>query len=193
MLFNSLEFLLFLPIVFILYWFVFNKRLTWQNTIVIFLVSGFWHGASWNFIAWGFIHACELLPLLLLKRNRRYTTDVVAEGKLFPNIGELLQMSGTFAFVTVAWVFFRAETLGMAMGFIEGFFDFGNLKITIEPFMLLSLMLMLLIDWAHRQDARKILFIKRGYLRYLNYTVLIALVFVKFGIQEKSTFIYFQF
>jgi hypothetical protein len=100
---------------------------------------------------------------------------------------------GTFAFVTLAWVFFRAETLEMAFGFIEGFFDFGNLKITIEPLMLLSLMLMLLIDWVHRQDARKILFIKRGYLRYLTYTVLIAVVFVKFGIQEKNTFIYFQF
>ncbi len=164
-----------------------------RNTFVIFLVSGFWHGASWNFIAWGFIHACGFLPLLLLKRNRRYTSDVVAEEKIFPNIGELLQMMGTFAFVTLAWVFFRAETLEMAFGFIEGFFDFGNLKITIEPFILLSLMLMLLIDWVHRQDARKILFIKRGYLRYLTYTVLIALVFVKFGIQEKSTFIYFQF
>ena len=164
-----------------------------RNTFVIFLVSGFWHGASWNFIAWGFIHACGFLPLLLLKRNRRYTSDVVAEGKLFPNIGELLQMMGTFAFVTVAWVFFRAENLEMALGFIEGFFDFGNLKMTIEPVMLLALMLMLLIDWTHRHDARKILFIKRGYLRYLTYTVLIAIVFVKFGIQEKSTFIYFQF
>ena len=164
-----------------------------RNTFVIFLVSGFWHGASWNFIAWGFIHACGFLPLLLLKRNRRYTTDVVAEGKLFPNIGELLQMSVTFAFVTLAWVFFRAETLEMALGFIEGFFNFGYVKMTIEPLVLLSLMLMLLIDWSHRQDARKMLFIKNGLLRYLTYTVLIALVFVKFGIQEKSTFIYFQF
>ena len=164
-----------------------------RNTFVIFLVSGFWHGASWNFIAWGFIHACGFLPLLLLKQNRRYTSDVVAEGKLFPNIGELLQMSGTFAFVTVTWVFFRAETLGKALGFIEGFFDFGSFRMTIEPFMLLSLILMILIDWAHRHDARNILFIKRGYLRYLTYTLLITLVFVKFGIQEKSTFIYFQF
>ena len=164
-----------------------------RNTFVIFLVSGFWHGASWNFIAWGFIHACGFLPLLLLKRNRRYTSDVVAEGKIFPNIGELLQMMGTFAFVTLAWVFFRAETLEMALGFIEGFFNFGSFRMTIEPFMLLSLILMILIDWAHRHDARNILFIKRGYLRYLTYTLLITLVFVKFGIQEISTFIYFQF
>jgi D-alanyl-lipoteichoic acid acyltransferase DltB (MBOAT superfamily) len=164
-----------------------------RNTFVIFLVSGFWHGASWNFIAWGFIHACGFLPLLLLKRNRRYTSDVVAEGKLFPNISELLQMLGTFAFVTLAWVFFRAETLEIAFGFIEGFFDFGNLKMTIEPLVLLSLVLMLLLDWRHRSDSRNLLFIKNGYLRYLTYSILIVMVFLKFGIQEKSTFIYFQF
>jgi len=164
-----------------------------RNTFIIFLVSGFWHGASWNFIAWGFIHACGFLPLLLLKRNRRYTTNVVAEGKILPSISEVLQMIGTFAFVTVAWVFFRAETLGTALGFIGGVFNFGSLNIKIEPLILLALVLMLFIDWVHRTDERNLLFIKNLPLRYLTYTVLIAVVIVKFGIQEKSTFIYFQF
>ena len=164
-----------------------------RNTFIIFLVSGFWHGASWNYIAWGFIHACGFLPLLLLKRNRRYTSDVVAEGKLFPNIGELLQMLGTFAFVTLAWVFFRAETLETALGFIGGIFNLGITNIAIEPLLLVSIVLMLFIDWVHRTDARNLLFIKNESLRYLTYSILIALVFVKFGIQEKSTFIYFQF
>ena len=164
-----------------------------QNTFIIFLVSGFWHGASWNFITWGFIHACGFLPLLLLKRNRRYTTDVVAEGRRFPSIRELFQMLGTFAFVTTAWVFFRAETLGTGLGFIGGIFKSGSLNITIEPLILLALVLMLFIDWVHRKDARNLLFIKNLPLRYLTYAVIITVVFIKFGIQEKSTFIYFQF
>jgi len=164
-----------------------------RNTFIIFLVSGFWHGASWNFIAWGFIHSCGFLPLLLLKRNRRYTTDVVAQGKVLPSIRELFQMLGTFVFVTIAWVFFRAETLGTALGFIRGILDFGSLSISIEPLILLALVLMLFIDWAHRTDARNLLFIKNSSLRYLTYTLIIAVVFLKFGIQEKSTFIYFQF
>jgi D-alanyl-lipoteichoic acid acyltransferase DltB (MBOAT superfamily) len=163
------------------------------NTFVIFLVSGFWHGASWNFIAWGFIHACGFLPLLLLKRNRMYTSDVVAEGKLLPSVSELFQMLGTFAFVTLAWVFFRAETLESALGFIRGIFNFGSLNVSIEPLILLALVLMLFIDWVHRTDARNLLFIKNLPLRYLTYTVIITVVFIKFGIQEKSTFIYFQF
>jgi D-alanyl-lipoteichoic acid acyltransferase DltB (MBOAT superfamily) len=164
-----------------------------RNTFIIFLVSGFWHGASWNFIAWGFIHACGFLPLLLLKRNRRYTTNVVAEGRVLPNIKELFQMLGTFAFVTLAWVFFRAETLESALGFIRGVLNFGSLNISIEPLILLALVLMLLIDWVHRTNARNLLFIKNLPLRYLTYMLIIAVVFVKFGIQEKSTFIYFQF
>jgi D-alanyl-lipoteichoic acid acyltransferase DltB (MBOAT superfamily) len=164
-----------------------------RNTFIIFLVSGFWHGASWNFIAWGFIHACGFLPLLLLKRNRIYTTNVVAEGKLFPSVRELFQMIGTFAFVTIAWVFFRAETLGTALGFIGGIFNFGSLNITIEPLILLSLVLMLFTDWVHRTDSRNLLIIKNSPLRYVTYTLIMAVIFVKFGIQEKSTFIYFQF
>jgi len=48
-----------------------------RNTFIIFIVSGFWHGASWNFIVWGFIHACGFLPLLLLNRNRIHVADVV--------------------------------------------------------------------------------------------------------------------
>jgi alginate O-acetyltransferase complex protein AlgI len=164
-----------------------------RNTFIIFLVSGFWHGASWNFIAWGFIHACGFLPLLLLKRNRRYTTDVVAEGKVLPSMRELIQMLGTFVFVTLAWVFFRAETLGTALGFIGGIFNFGSLNVSIEPLILLALVLMLFIDWVHRADSRNLLLIKNLPLRYVTYSLIIAVVFVKFGIQEKSTFIYFQF
>jgi hypothetical protein len=83
--------------------------------------------------------------------------------------------------------------LGTALGFIEGIFESGGLNITIEPLIFLALALMLFIDWVHRRDARNLLFIKNLPLRYLTYTVIITVVFVKFGIQEKSTFIYFQF
>jgi D-alanyl-lipoteichoic acid acyltransferase DltB (MBOAT superfamily) len=67
-----------------------------RNTFIIFLVSGFWHGASWNFIIWGGIHACGFLPLLLTNRNRKNVSDVVAQNKLLPNLKELWQMAITF-------------------------------------------------------------------------------------------------
>ncbi len=51
-----------------------------RNTFIIFLVSGFWHGANWTFIAWGAYHALLFLPLILLGKNRKYTNVVASEG-----------------------------------------------------------------------------------------------------------------
>ena len=85
-----------------------------RNTFVIFLVSGFWHGANWTFIAWGLIHALLFLPLLLTGRNRRNTGDI----KGLPSLRELAGMVGTFAAVTVAWVFFRAASMSEAVRFL---------------------------------------------------------------------------
>ena len=65
-----------------------------RNTFIIFLVSGFWHGANWTFIIWGFLNALYFLPLLLVKRNRR-NLDIVAENRVLPTIKELLSMLTT--------------------------------------------------------------------------------------------------
>ena len=87
-----------------------------RNTFVIFLVSGFWHGANWTFIVWGLIHALLFLPLLLTGRNRRNTGDISG----LPTLRELAGMTWTFAAVTVAWVFFRADSVGHAVDYIQG-------------------------------------------------------------------------
>src|SRR6056300_515479 len=95
---------------------------TWmkvRNTFIIFLVSGFWHGANWTFIAWGCIHAALFLPLLLRGTNRRYTSDTIGEGRWLPTGRELLGMAWTFSMVCVAWVFFRAESVGEAFNYIS--------------------------------------------------------------------------
>ena len=82
-----------------------------RNTFAVFLVSGFWHGANWTFIAWGAFHAVCFLPLLLCDKNRRHVTDVVAEGRLLPSPRELFQMLCTFALAVVGWTFFRAPDI----------------------------------------------------------------------------------
>jgi D-alanyl-lipoteichoic acid acyltransferase DltB (MBOAT superfamily) len=167
-----------------------------RNTFIIFLVSGFWHGASWNFIAWGFIHACGFLPLLLLNRNRRYTTDIVAQGKTLPSLKELIQMLSTFAFVTVAWVFFRAETIGDAIGYFHKIldiknYDYSSLKLKKEIFLS---SLLVILDWSIRLDNRDIVFFKSKLLRYMIYIILLVLTF-EFSKQSNNDvkFIYFEF
>ena len=82
-----------------------------RNTFIIFLVSGFWHGANWNFIVWGFIHSLGFIPLLILNQNRNYVSDVVAQDRCLPNVKEVWQMLRTFMFVTFAWIFFRSKNI----------------------------------------------------------------------------------
>jgi D-alanyl-lipoteichoic acid acyltransferase DltB (MBOAT superfamily) len=165
-----------------------------RNTFIIFLVSGFWHGASWNFIAWGFIHACGFLPLLLLKRNRRYTTDVVAEGKILPSISELFSMLGTFAFVTAAWVFFRSESMSDALGYflniIQNIDKYNFKHIGILNF--IFLVIFILHDWLHRLDDRRPILFKNKYLNYILNIFLAFVIYWCFNFSQSS-FIYFQF
>src|SRR5690606_36334354 len=73
-----------------------NSTLQVRNIFIIFLVSGFWHGANWTFIVWGALNALYFLPLLLTKRNRK-NIDVVARGRWYPNIRETIAIGSTFS------------------------------------------------------------------------------------------------
>ena len=94
-----------------------GTALSIRNTFIVFLVSGLWHGANWTFVFWGLLHWIYFLPLLLWKRNRK-NLNRVAEGRWLPSLAELLNMTLTFAMVTVAWVFFRAESIGVAFEYL---------------------------------------------------------------------------
>ncbi len=85
--------------------------------MIIFLVSGFWHGANWTFIVWGAYHAFLFFPLMMLKMNRKYT-DVVAKGRIIPSIKEFVQMSITFMLALIGWIIFRADNIGSALDYI---------------------------------------------------------------------------
>ena len=81
-----------------------------RNIFIIFLVSGFWHGANWTFIFWGGLNALYFLPFLLLKKNRQHI-EVVANNTILPSLKEVLQIGITFTLTTLAWVFFRSENI----------------------------------------------------------------------------------
>lgn len=68
-----------------------------RNTFIIFLLSGFWHGANWTFIAWGAYHALLFLPLILLGKNRKFVSEV-AEGKWLPSLKETGQILLTYSY-----------------------------------------------------------------------------------------------
>jgi hypothetical protein len=167
-----------------------------RNTFIIFLVSGFWHGASWNFIAWGFIHACGFLPLLLLNRNHKHVTYVVAQDRKLPNLKELWQMSTTFAFVTFAWIFFRTDDgIRSALGYIKHI----GVSIIEHPVQMpagksafVYIIPLIFGDWYLRRDERHLRIIKNIPLRSIIYFILGLIIYWYFESNEQ-TFIYFQF
>ncbi len=171
-----------------------------RNTFIIFLVSGFWHGASWNFIVWGFIHACGFLPILLLGRNKKNIHDVVAENSRLPSFKELLQMLVTFSFVSFAWIFFRAKDLNSAYLYTKRIVvDAVNyptqfLSIPREKTVLVLSVLLVLADWWLRRDNRQLRVPANKLLRWSIYAVLIVLLIRGMAhIDESNSFIYFQF
>jgi D-alanyl-lipoteichoic acid acyltransferase DltB (MBOAT superfamily) len=174
-----------------------GKLVAIRNTFIIFIVSGFWHGASWNFIAWGFIHACGFLPLLLLNGNRKNVVNVVAQNRKVPNLIELWQMISTFVFISIAWIFFRFTDINVAVDFILTIFQtsfFNAVFYKIDFALLLSMLTippLLFLDWKFRLSERTLSFSKNTYLRRATYFFILIAVFFSFG--GKQTFIYFQF
>ena len=175
-----------------------SKGGTWmkvRNTFIIFLVSGFWHGSNWTFIAWGFLNALYFMPLLLLKRNRT-NLETVAQGKLFPTFRELANMLITFALTVFAWIFFRADSMTHAFTYIKSMLTsalFSKPEVMPIPiFMLMTFFI--IIEWIGRehQYALQVFGVKwPKAVRWSFYYALIIVTILFMG--KEQEFIYFQF
>ncbi|ESU23915.1 membrane bound O-acyl transferase MBOAT family protein [Flavobacterium saliperosum S13] len=170
-----------------------------RNTFIIFLVSGFWHGANWTFIVWGLLNALFIMPSIILNTNRN-NLDIVAKGKNFPTIKELIQIILTFGITCFAWIFFRAKDLDAAFNYVKGIFSdtFFNLPHFAGKYYSFGTMffifLLIVIEWLDRENnygLQKFLSKKTKMARWFFYLFLIVFIFIYSG-QEQS-FIYFQF
>jgi alginate O-acetyltransferase complex protein AlgI len=163
-----------------------------RNIFVIFLVSGFWHGANWTFIFWGLFHSILFLPSFIFKTNRKYTTSIIAENTLLPSAKEFIQVTTTFTLVTIGWVFFRSETITDAFSYLnQMFFDIDFFS--IDQIILASGVLFLVAEYLIKRDERFIRFSKyilADNIIFLIFGILIILFFFKKGV---DSFIYFQF
>lgn len=162
---------------------------------IIFVVSGFWHGANWTFIVWGALNALYFIPLLLAKKNRLHT-GTVAPGRLWPSFKEVGQMGFTFLLTLMAWVFFRSETLGQAVAYLSGICS-PRLFSMPEVFPLKTVALILvfvLAEWVQRDKQHALELSEQrhpAFLRWGLYYGTAALVILFAGAQQE--FIYFQF
>lgn len=171
-----------------------------RNTFIIFLVSGFWHGANWTFIAWGAYHAILFLPLILTGKNRKYTNQV-AEGRFLPTLKEMGQILLTFFLAVIGWIIFRSATISDSVHYIVGICDASLFSVpwmkTVNSFVLLvgSILMMIVIEWLQRNNEHGLSLNKtlaRPLVRWGLYLLITLMVFVLQS-NKAVQFIYFQF
>lgn len=166
-----------------------------RNVFIIFIVSGFWHGANWTFIIWGALNAIYFLPLILRNKNRLHT-NVVAQNSTLPSIKELLQMGATFGLTVIAWVFFRSDNVSMAIDYLSRIAKMSLFTLPeIRPtYLLFSLLIFLVVEWAGRRNLYALEYLWFKYpkpFRLFLYYIIAMLIFLYGG--KAQEFIYFQF
>ncbi len=161
-----------------------------RNVFIIFLISGFWHGANWTFVFWGLINAIYFIPLMLLKNNRKNTSEIVF------TIHSVFKMIVTFIITCIAWVFFRADSITIAMDYIRKMFSFNFSKLitytnieryNVEVVPLIFLFLILELFAVNHETPI------RGKMKFFK-TLILLLFIIVFGVySDQKEFIYFQF
>lgn len=176
-----------------------KKSIQVRNVFIVFLVSGFWHGANYTFIVWGALNAIYFLPLMLLDKNRKHM-HVVAQGSFLPSVKEFVSILMTFVFTVLAWVFFRADSISQAVSYISEIMSFSFFKLPSflnEERMILSIgfiFMLLGIEWIGREKKYALEKIGSNWptvIRFGFYYILVLIIFF-FG-SKGQEFIYFQF
>lgn len=160
------------------------------NTMIVFTVSGLWHGAAYTFLIWGALHgACMIAERLLYGKRIKEISDRLT----FPNI---LRMLLTFCIVSFAWIFFRAETIGDATSIISKIFlSNGSLFIDVNTLSMafLAFVIVFMYDFTQEYGVRlKLLNSRFTVVRYATAAFLICYI-IGFGVLNGGSFIYFQF
>lgn len=165
-----------------------------RNTFIIFLVSGFWHGANWTFIAWGFINALYFLPLLVLKTNRS-NMEMVSLSWNLSSVRVFFKILSTFALTCLAWIFFRAKSIGDAFDYIKRMFlnlSFDMQYLENERYnyeLLLLIFVFLAVEWNFKNQIEPI----SGKNSWLKLSLCLIAVVALGTFSDYKDFIYFQF
>lgn len=171
------------------------KWINIRNVFIVFLVSGFWHGANWTFIAWGALHVIYFLPLLLTNRNRKYL-NAIKNDKFLPSFKDFIAIITTFLLITFGWIFFRANSITEAFLYIENIFKFkvkgGFQYLAIEryaPELMLLITGFVVLEWSIKKRDHP--FYGKGIGLKLTFILLATILLGHFS--NVNDFIYFQF
>ena len=172
-----------------------GKARTIANTMIIFLLSGLWHGADWSFVAWGGYHGLLLVILILFGLNTKYD-QVVAHDRWYPNLKEIGQMLLTFALATIGWILFRADNFAQAWEVMSGICDKSLMSVPLIAVGLKKTLAMvaicLIVDWCGRRKEHPLQIGAWHPAGRIAVYYVIALLILEFGANAQS-FVYFNF
>lgn len=165
-----------------------------RNVFIIFVVSGFWHGANWTFLAWGFINALYFLPSLLLGTNRNNMETAELHWD-FNSIKVFFSILATFSLSCLAWIFFRANSIHIAFDYIGKMVtnqSFVSQYLTNQRYsyeLLLLLLVFILVEWNSRTKLEPI----SGKYSGIKVALCLLAIITLGTYSDYKEFIYFQF
>ena len=181
------------------------------NIMIVFLVSGLWHGANWSFVVWGGIHgAYQVIGDIIKPYRTRLTEKCKVNTSCFS--WKLFQRIITFALVVFAWIFFRADSITQALSYIrriavkptpwvlfnEGLYELG-LNVTEVNILIVSVAILIIVDLIREKKKMTLdafLFTQNVWFEWTVIILLIVMIFVfgEYGPAfDAKQFIYFQF
>ena len=172
-----------------------GKWHTIRNIMIVFLLSGLWHGADWSFVAWGAYHGLLLVVLILLNRNAKFE-HVVAYDRWYPSLKELGQMVLVFALATFGWMMFRADNM---MQFIDYTARMCSATLLSIPklqgytILFMNIILMFVIEWFMRRQRHgmDVSIVRSATARYAMYGLIFVLILLFGGHTENFIYMYF--
>ncbi len=165
-----------------------------RNVFIIFLVSGFWHGASWTYVIWGLVNALYFIPLLLMNKNRN-NIDAFRISFDWASVRIIVSILLTFSITCLAWIFFRAKTIQDAISYIRRMvtdLNFGFQYLRIERYsyeILIMVLLFVIVEWNNRYKIEPL----SGKYSWLKVSLSLLAIIALGVFSDYKNFIYFQF
>lgn len=175
-----------------------SKNMAIRNVFIIFLISGFWHGANWTFIVWGAIHALLFVPSFIMNKHKESFSTLDFPRITSANLADIFRIVYIFLVVTLAWVFFRAESISHAFNYLGNMFSFklsgkeflnpyDNQPLGFEYYMIV---LFIFMEFIIASGIGKRI---NKFVRWGAYIVAMILILISIHLDSSTAFIYFQF